>query len=495
MRCAILTRIMTWEGLARDGDPSSMYSVSINAVDADGNAAVHLAAASGLLECVHALVKAGAIISLVNRDQQTCCELADGDDGFGDRPARVGNKALADALEAALVFQPVDDSMVAFQAAMTAAGQVIGQLSVSFLSNLPQKSSSNANMHTRTHAHMHIHMQGELFPFERTEAMLVLDTTALDDAGVGAWTRARVSAVARATGLARARAEAFLAAHQWDEAAATHAFAADPEAALKAAHMGPVVPVAYVHGADGAKGGDTCSICGDAMAAPAPAAAVRAGEVTNGEHVALSCAAGHVFCLECVGMFVGIHVREGTGVSVACPGYQCAEQLAPEWTDLVLGDDTDLALRLARQRAARVVDCCGALRKCNGTDCGFVLCGIAGGSGGGGGGGGGHDATNEVSITSMPRTAFCPTNHAFCVLCSQPAHSPARCDDAAQWAAKVASYCHTTATLFLLLLLLRHHCHHCHYCHLTPHSSPPPAGHGANARSRGARDGPIREPQ
>ena len=275
--------------------------------------------------------------------------------------------------------------------------------------------------------------------------MLVLDTTALNEAGVTAWAGERVTAVAGATGLARARAEAFLAAHLWDESAATHAFAADPEAALKAAHMGPVVPVAYVHGADGAKGGDMCSICGDTMAAPASAAAVQAGEVDNGEHVALSCAAGHVFCLECVGMFVGMHVREGTGVSVACPGYQCAEQLAPEWTDLVLGSDADLAMRLMRQRTARVIDCCGVLRKCNGTDCEFVLCGIAGG-GGGGGGGGGPDASGDVSIAAMPRTAFCPANHAFCVLCSQPAHSPARCNDAALWTSKVPLTTATTAT-------------------------------------------------
>jgi ankyrin repeat protein len=138
---------MAWEGLAQNGDSSSLHTVSINAVDVDGNAAVHLAASSGLLECVHALVKAGAIISLVNVDQQTCCELADGDDGLGGRPARLGNKSLADALEAALVFQPVDDSMVAFQASMMAAGQVINCPS-HYCITVPEKPSSNVNTHT-----------------------------------------------------------------------------------------------------------------------------------------------------------------------------------------------------------------------------------------------------------------------------------------------------------------------------------------------------------
>ena len=51
--------------------------VSINHADLDGNGAVHYAAASGLVDCVDRLVSQGAIISLVNKAQKTCCELAD----------------------------------------------------------------------------------------------------------------------------------------------------------------------------------------------------------------------------------------------------------------------------------------------------------------------------------------------------------------------------------------------------------------------------------
>lgn len=46
-------------------------------VDNDGNTACHYAASSGLARCVLELVRRGAIISIVNKDQMTCCELAD----------------------------------------------------------------------------------------------------------------------------------------------------------------------------------------------------------------------------------------------------------------------------------------------------------------------------------------------------------------------------------------------------------------------------------
>jgi ankyrin repeat protein len=51
--------------------------VSINRVDCEGNSAIHYAATNGLAECVERLVALGAIISLVNKAQKTCCDVAD----------------------------------------------------------------------------------------------------------------------------------------------------------------------------------------------------------------------------------------------------------------------------------------------------------------------------------------------------------------------------------------------------------------------------------
>ena len=103
LRLEVMDRLLLWRSIiAEDGD--TIESVSINHVDIDGNAAVHYASSNGLLECVERLISLGAIISIVNKAQKTCCELADGD----------SHTELARMLELALVFQPIDSAMIEF---------------------------------------------------------------------------------------------------------------------------------------------------------------------------------------------------------------------------------------------------------------------------------------------------------------------------------------------------------------------------------------------
>ena len=73
-RLELLDFILNWRGIEIDGISDK---VSINHVDVDGNAAIHYAARSGLVYCVLRLLSVGSIISLVNKDQKTCCEMAD----------------------------------------------------------------------------------------------------------------------------------------------------------------------------------------------------------------------------------------------------------------------------------------------------------------------------------------------------------------------------------------------------------------------------------
>jgi Ankyrin repeat len=103
LRLEVMNNLLLWRSAdVEDGEEPE--SVSINHVDIDGNAAVHYASSNGLTECVEKLISLGAIISIVNKAQRTCCELADSE----------GYPELAGALELALVFQPVDSSMEAF---------------------------------------------------------------------------------------------------------------------------------------------------------------------------------------------------------------------------------------------------------------------------------------------------------------------------------------------------------------------------------------------
>ena len=103
LRLEVMNNLLLWRSSeAEDGEEPEC--VSINHVDIDGNAAVHYASSNGLTECVEKLISLGAIISIVNKAQRTCCELADTE----------GYPELAGALELALVFQPIDSSMEAF---------------------------------------------------------------------------------------------------------------------------------------------------------------------------------------------------------------------------------------------------------------------------------------------------------------------------------------------------------------------------------------------
>jgi len=64
--------------LSKDVLPDgSTERLSVNHVDNDGNIALHYCAANGLVECVEHLVRLNSILSLVNKSQMTCCEMAD----------------------------------------------------------------------------------------------------------------------------------------------------------------------------------------------------------------------------------------------------------------------------------------------------------------------------------------------------------------------------------------------------------------------------------
>jgi hypothetical protein len=92
----LIELLVSWRGIEKGSEKGSEDAeyVSVNHVDNDGNTATHYAASSGLTDCVIYLAALGAIISIVNLDQMTPCEMSESK----------GHSILADMLEVALVF-------------------------------------------------------------------------------------------------------------------------------------------------------------------------------------------------------------------------------------------------------------------------------------------------------------------------------------------------------------------------------------------------------
>lgn len=219
VRAAIMEILLQWKG-----GESNEEKVSLNRVDADGNTAIHLAALNGLVSCVEKLIALGAIISIVNKNNRTCCELADENQ----------HKDLALALELALVFQPVDSGMAEF-----ASHQ-----------NFPYEGVSGR-----------LFLNGETLASQGVDAFIeeavLIVSKGLAQAhqgngsihsnngyGNGKWHDQAVSSEADGSDLAlpalKARAEILLAAYSWDTLKLLREYDADAAKVLTAARLQPL---------------------------------------------------------------------------------------------------------------------------------------------------------------------------------------------------------------------------------------------------------------
>ena len=94
-RSQIIETLLQWRGTKGVDDPLVLQSDSM---DIEGNTALHYAAYNGLQPCVEALCKEGSSLSILNRSNKSCMDMADLGNFFD----------LGTALELAWLYQPVD---------------------------------------------------------------------------------------------------------------------------------------------------------------------------------------------------------------------------------------------------------------------------------------------------------------------------------------------------------------------------------------------------
>ena len=163
--------------------------VSVNHVDEDGNIALHYAARNGLLDCVQMLLQQNSVISLVNKDQMTCCDEADA----------AGYSALADMLEAALVFQPFDDGFAGLDVDGDQGHDMAGP-------------------------------SGQI-------RGLVLDAQSMSSSELYSWAQRAIGLFREVTNLPVGRVLAILGGYDWNVSRALQEYVMNPDSALKSAHL------------------------------------------------------------------------------------------------------------------------------------------------------------------------------------------------------------------------------------------------------------------
>lgn len=91
-RAACVAFILQWRGAALEA--GGREKIDLGAQDQSGDTALHLAAASGLENCVQALLTAGSPLFTENKAKLTPCDLA----------VKFGHDAIAHLLESKMVF-------------------------------------------------------------------------------------------------------------------------------------------------------------------------------------------------------------------------------------------------------------------------------------------------------------------------------------------------------------------------------------------------------
>mmetsp|Transcript_32887 Transcript_32887/g.47510 ORF Transcript_32887/g.47510 Transcript_32887/m.47510 type:complete len:1304 (-) Transcript_32887:148-4059(-) len=446
LRAEIMTTLIHWDKNGND-------CVSINQVDIEGNTAIHYAASNGLLSCVEKLVSIGAIISIVNKNNNTCCEMAD-EGGF---------KVLASMLELALVFQPVDEAMEQFD-------------------------------------------REQVFPYEKQPGRLILAAHSLTLAGVSRFIEEAITAICETLSchrsqfssnsinkneskwvISRSRAEVLLQKYNWNISKLQMDFVADKVKVLTAARFAedsnadfelpykvdaneidllsaePLLPskaestaevsipidgflldldigdinvsiepeqiilASSSTSSNNPVAQETCAICGEVMLEGAPVLFFIKNTVSNPTSRQLKCQSGHGYCVSCWSSYQNVQVRDNGAGCLQCPAYKCSEIIDYEWAPVLL-QSQELVNRLMSQRQRSILDCSG-LKSCTTESCGLCL----------------HlptltssEVNDDKSLAhGIPCCAVCNNGHGFCISCSLQSHSPCTCSQMQQWLQQV----------------------------------------------------------
>jgi hypothetical protein len=473
---------------------SSHDTVSVNRVDHDGNTPLHYASKNGLLQCILLLTAHNAIISIVNKDQMTCCEIASMNE----------HHELADMLEIALIFPPLDQDVVLYD--------------------------------DEEERRYHQQIGGGV----TSQPIFLCDTETYSFDSLDDWRKNGIECVVAALGLPQSYAELVLDHFNWEiektlEEMLTHQSEVLNLLNLNLQEFKP--PLSYVlltpsalpsHDVtdldeifvDVGKSSDlltslehhhesqqqqqqvtdpsqriihitdrdvsigNCSICGEDLYPTLSPHSLLNPSLPFSEQREIVCPAGHSYCRTCWAHHWSIQINDNGATFLPCMSFKCGEIISTdEWAIPVLGQA--LTEKLKTNLLRRIVDVSSRWKWCPAKDCDSIIhlthlsvdnliasplsVGL-------------KTPTSTPPETILPQSVICGNGHSFCLNCSGDSHAPCSCEHWKAWMEKIQREISETegeksglslslppslsclCVLLLLMLLSRGWCGGCRQC-------------------------------
>jgi hypothetical protein len=456
-RKRIMNLLLEWRGVSEDGEREEYLSV--NRVDHDGNSPLHYASKNGLFDCILLLTSRNAIISIVNKDQMTCCEIAAASD----------HQQLADMLEIALIFPPPEQDILLFDDDVTQrTHQQVSSTQPIFLSDcetytfetlnqwkkncvdcvitalgLPETFAELILDHfnwelEKTLEEMLIHkeevfeqlnlkledykpIQYVVVPTPQPQATIETDVASLDeifvDIGSGSDGRGGLGSVS---------------GDQSESNAESTSHSGFPSSRSRVVEVtNPDISVG------------TCLVCGEELYPTLSPQHLTNNSLPYREQREILCPAGHSYCSTCWAHHWTVQINDNSACFLHCMTFKCGHILpSEEWAIPVLGET--MAEKLKSNLLRRIVDVSSRWRWCPAKDCDSIIylsssptsldspAAVAAVSGGL------KSVTPEKTPSiPLPQSAICGNGHAICLSCTGESHAPCSCEHWTSWLEKI----------------------------------------------------------
>jgi hypothetical protein len=469
-RKRIMNLLLEWRGVStEDGQHQEKEEyLSVNRVDHDGNSPLHYASMNGLFECILLLTSRNAIISIVNKDQMTCCEIA----------AANNYSQLADMLEIALIFPPPDQDILLYDEDERRSQQQLSSMQPIFLCDSETFTFETLNQWKQncvecvvtalnlpvTYAELVLdHFNWEL---EKTlEEMLLRQEEVFDQLNLKLDEYKPIKYVLTTPQHHQQQQEQMrkevittddgatldeiyvdigggggLGSSSGDHSEPPHGMPQPlPMADLSSFSNCCQSNTIQVTNPDIPVG--TCLICGEDLYPTLSPRHLLNKSLPFSEQRQILCPAGHGYCSTCWAHHWTVQINDNSASFLHCMTFKCGQILsADEWAIPVLGES--LAEKLRSNLLRRIVDVSSRWRWCPAKDCESIIYlsnppppaapapGAAAGL---------KSSTPEKipEQLPLPQSAICGNGHAICLSCTGESHAPCSCEHWTSWMEKI----------------------------------------------------------